>query len=122
MEVQPGTALLRLAADLVARALVPKPARRVRLVRRLVLGEPDVAIDPEQRALGVARDLRREACEPDVHLFDQRAHRRADVAFITVAMGLKPGLGVVARETAQEGERRGSEHYPAKHGRLGATP
>src|SRR3989454_4859748 len=60
MEVQPCTSLLGLTTDLVARVAVPKPARRVRLVRRLVLGEPDVAIDAEHRALGVARNLRRE--------------------------------------------------------------
>src|SRR6266704_6215001 len=110
MEVEPGTALLGLAADLVARVAMPKPARRVRLVRRLVLGEPDVAIDPEHRTLGVARDLGREPRQPDVHLFDQCAHRRADVVLVTLAMRLEPGLVVVPSEAAQKGERGGSEH------------
>src|SRR5881628_415125 len=114
MEVEPGTALLGLAADLMARVAMPKPARRVRLVRRLVLGEPDVAIDPEQRALGIAGDLGREPRQSDVQLFDQRAHRCADVVLVTLAMRLEPRLVVVAGEAAQESERRGSEHDPAK--------
>src|SRR5213594_5097088 len=114
MEVEPGTARLGLAADLMARVAMPKPARRVRLVRRLVLGEPDVAIDPKHRALGVAGDLRREPREPDVHLFDQRAHRRADVALVALTMRLEPGLVVVPGEAAQKGERGGGEHDPSK--------
>src|SRR6266487_3670827 len=95
MEVEPGTALLGLAAHLMARVPMSKPARRVRLVRRFVLGEPDVAIDPKHRALGIAGDLRREPREPDVHLFDQGSHRRADVVLVTIAMRLEPRLGVV---------------------------
>src|SRR6266566_734622 len=114
MEVQPGTSLLGLAADLVARALVPKPARRVRLVRRLVLGEPDVAIDPEHRALRVARDLRREPRQPHVYFLDQRAHRIADVVLVALAMRLEPRLVVVPGEATQKGERGGGEHGRAK--------
>src|SRR5436309_223548 len=114
MEVQPGTSLLGLTTDLVARVAVPKPARRVGLVRRLVLREPDVAIDAEHRALGVARDLRREPRKPDVHFLDQRTHRIADVVLITLALRLEPRLVVVPGEAAQKGERGGSEHGRAK--------
>src|SRR5881397_2403579 len=114
MEIQPRTSLLCLATHLVARALMPKPAGRVRLVRRLVLREPDIAIDAEHRALRVAGDLRREPREPDIHLFDQRAHRIADVALVALTMRLEPGLVVVPGEAAQKGERGGGEHDPSK--------
>src|SRR5580765_5307372 len=102
MEVEPGTALLGLAADLVARVAMSKPARRMRLVRRLVFGESNVAIDPEHRALGIAGDLRREPGEPHIHRFDQLAHRRADIVLVTLTVRLEPGLGVVAGEATQE--------------------
>src|SRR5258708_2696077 len=102
MEVEPGTALLRLAADLVARVAMSKPARRMRLVRRLVFGESNVAIDPEHRALGITGDLRREPREAHIHLFDQRAHRRADIVLVTLPVRFEPRLGIVAGETTQE--------------------
>src|SRR5439155_27151407 len=98
----------RVPPDFVARVEMPKPAGRVRLVRRLVLGKSDIAIDPEHRALGVARDLGREPRQSDVHLFDQCAHGRADVVLVTLAMRLEPGLVVVAGGAAQKREGGGS--------------
>src|SRR5262245_22060815 len=95
MKVETGAALVCLAANFATRRAMMKPTAGVGLVRRLVLREANVAVDSEHRALRIAADLRREAREPSVELFDELAHRRAHFVFILVAMRLEPGLVVV---------------------------
>src|SRR6185436_18661079 len=89
-----------------------KPARRVCLVRRLVFGEPDVAVDAEHRPLGVAADLGRERLESRVHLPDEVAHWLAHLRLVVRAMRLEPFLVVVPRESAKEPQRGRGERHP----------
>ena len=62
----------------------------VGLVGRLVGGKPDVAVDPEHRPPRVARDLGREARQPDVHLLDQAPQRIAHLGLVDGAVALEP--------------------------------
>ena len=73
LEVEAGAGPLRVLARAAARVAVVELAGGVGLVRRLVGREPDVAVDPEDRAPRVAHDLGREPRQPDVHLLDQRS-------------------------------------------------
>src|SRR4030095_10648106 len=70
VQVEPGTAM-GFGADALSRVPVEKPARRVSLIRRLVLGKPDVALNPEHREPWITHKLRRKPGEPNVHLLDQ---------------------------------------------------
>src|SRR5690242_11583402 len=58
MEVVTRASRVRLVADARVRVAMPEPARGVRLIGRLVFGEPHVPIDPEQRALGRSEERR----------------------------------------------------------------
>src|SRR5687767_10651286 len=84
------------------------------LVRGLVLGEANVAIDAEHRSLRVAADLGRERLQLLVHLADQVAHRLAHLTFVLRAMRLEPLLVVVLREPAKEAQRRRCERHGTK--------
>src|SRR5439155_9610106 len=111
MEIQPGPARLGVAAHPMVGRAVPEPARRVRLVRRLVLGKANVAIDPEHRALRIAGQLGGKPGEAHVHLLDQRPHRHADLRLVVVPMRLEPRLLVVAGEAAEKPQRRGGKYH-----------
>src|SRR4051812_1957963 len=97
------------ASHATSRVAVVEPARGVGLVRRLVAGEPYVAMDAEERALRVADDLRRDAREPHVHLFHERGERRAHLRLVRRAVLLEPLAIVVAAQRAEEGQRGGSK-------------
>jgi hypothetical protein len=81
----------------------------VGLVGRLVGGEADVTVQAEDRALGIAHELGRELGEAAVHLVHETGERPADVLLVVLAMSFEPGLGVVAREPAEERERLRTE-------------
>src|SRR5207247_10337580 len=75
LEIEPGATTRRLATHRTAAGAMVEPARGVRLVGRLVLGEANVAVNAEHRALRITDDLGREGREPDVHLLEHLAHR-----------------------------------------------
>src|SRR5256885_1807537 len=102
VEIEAGAPPFRLAADAVVGVAMAKPARRVRLIRRFVFGKPNVAVDAEHRALGIAGHLGRETREPHIHVFDERPHRLLHLGLVLGAMRLEPRLGVVARQPAQK--------------------
>src|SRR5882724_3223461 len=60
VEVVAGASGIRFRADVMRCVTVVEPAGCVDLVRRLVLGEADVAVDTEHRSLRISADLRRE--------------------------------------------------------------
>src|SRR6185312_7185195 len=90
---------------------VPEPERQMRLVGLLVLGKPDIAVDPADRAVdlwielharrqgGEARPYRGNECPP-----------RFDIApLIDAAMGVEPCLLVMRRNTVEEFKGRGGK-------------
>src|SRR5579859_960980 len=111
VEVESRAAPHRLAPHRAGPVPMIEPAGRMNLVGRLVLRESNVPVDAEHGPLGVADDLGRETRQPDVHLLDQLAHRRDDRTVVLRAMRVEPRLFVVARETAQERERRRRERH-----------
>ena len=74
------------------------------LVRIFVLGEAHVAIDAEQRALGVAAQGRLGLGEPRGKVGHEGGERVADLGFIARFVGEKPGAVVVEAKLAEEGE------------------
>src|SRR6476660_5972586 len=114
MKVEAGAPDIGLGADGARCIAVMEPARRVGLVRRLVLREPDVAVDAEHRPLRIAADLGSEFGEPDVEILDQLAHRGADIVLVDVAMRLEPGLLIVAGELPEEAQRALVERHADK--------
>src|SRR5512143_1579435 len=111
MKVEAGAPLVRFAADATTRASMMEPASRVRLVRRFVLREPDVAIDAKHRSLGIAADLGSEMREPSVELLDELTHRLAHFLLIYRAVGLEPLFVVVPRELTKEAQGRWGEWH-----------
>src|SRR5688572_739740 len=109
MEVEAGAATVRFTTDAVARVLVLEPARSMRLVRRLVLREPHVTVDAEDRTFRVAHELRRELSESHVELLDQELQRVEDFVVVGLAVRLEPLTLVVLLQLAQEGERAAPE-------------
>ncbi len=101
--------------DVVPRAVHLAPAvgderAEVRLVRRLVLREPRVAVDPEQAVLGHLLDDRRiERCnlrDHEVRELDELRLR----GLILLPMLVEPAPAVVRLETAQELQRGRCDH------------
>jgi hypothetical protein len=90
----------------------------VGLVRRLVLGEADVAVDPEHRALGVTDDLGRDGAQRGVESLDEQAHRLPHLSLVDITVGLEPGFLVVPLQISQEAERSGSKSSEAGHQRV----
>src|SRR5215210_4226391 len=87
-------------------AFDPRKRRRdVRLVRRLVLAEPGVAVDPERRALrvGLKRDAAR--LETLVERDAERLHRLLQESFVIGLAWLEPGAIVVCGEVRHELDR-----------------
>src|SRR5689334_4057294 len=105
MEVESRAPLVPVAADPSARATMMEPAGGVRLVRRLVLREPRVAIDSEHRSLRVAANLRSEAAKAHEHVLDELTHRVAHFLLVLTAVRLEPLLVVMRRQTSKELER-----------------
>src|SRR3990172_5093727 len=99
------------------RRAMEDPERGVRLVRRLVPREAHVAIDAEERALGVADELRRESGEAHVELLDKRLHRLEQLSHVRGAPGLEPLPAVVPLQPAEEGECLGAESPEGRHPR-----
>src|SRR5688572_18738624 len=118
MEVEASASFTRFAANFATRATVVEPAAGVRLVRRLVLGEADVAIDPEHRAPDVTADLGGDASEADVHLLDQLAHRLPNLVLVFLAVILEPGFAVVALELPEEAKGSTGERHTMKDAAL----
>src|SRR5262249_13192371 len=85
----------------------------VGLVRRLVLREPNVAMDPAHRAVRMAEDLGRDRRELRVERLDEPAHRLPHLALVHVAIRLEPRLRVVALQVTQKLERRGAKSREA---------
>src|SRR5215471_14384821 len=102
MKVETGASLGGFASDASTGRSVVEPAAGVRLVRRLVLREASVAIDPEHRPLGIAADLRCEACQPSVELGDQLVHRLAHLLLVFGTPCLEPLLVVVRGKLPEE--------------------
>src|SRR5205823_10993679 len=102
MKVKAGAARIRFRAHTACCVAMMEPAGSVGLVRRLVLGEADVAIDAKHRSLGITADLRRELGKACIQIFDQLAHWLAHFAFVFLAMRLEPGLFVMPRQLAEE--------------------
>src|SRR5207247_8996232 len=113
VKVESRSPALSHRAHLATGIAVVEPGSGVGLVRRLVLGEADVAVDPEHRALGIADDLGRDAAQPGVERLDELAHRLPHLPLIDVTVGLEPGLLVVPRQISQEPERSGSKSSEA---------
>ena len=91
-----------------------EPGAGVGLVRRLVRGEADIAVDPEHRALGVADDLGRDGAQLGVESLTPLAHR------IPISRARRPHgwprtspLGVCQPQIRQEPERRGPKSAEA---------
>ncbi len=61
-------------------------------------------MDAEHRPPGVADDLGRDRAQPDIERLDEPAHRIAQLALVDGAVGLEPGLLVVARQIFEEAE------------------
>src|SRR6185503_12199074 len=81
----------------------------VGLVRRLVVGEPRIAVDAIHRDLGARHQLRREPAEVVRQPLDDCGHRLANMSFVVVAVRVEPLAPVVALQGAQEPERLGAE-------------
>src|SRR5437016_14029691 len=114
MKVEAGTPGICFGSDVASCVAMVKPASRVCLVRRLVFGEADVAVNPEHRSLWISADLRRELRKARVEILDQLAHRLAHLGFIFVAMRLEPGFLVVPGKLPEEAQRTGSEWHTGK--------
>src|SRR5206468_7648693 len=99
---------------------VVEPAGCVDLVRRLVLGEADVAVDTEHRSLRISADLRRELRKARVEILDQLAHWLAYFRLVLVAMRLEPGLLVVPGESTKETQSAIGEGHAQKICRFSA--
>src|SRR5437762_409690 len=104
MEVEARPAAVRFATHLGRAPGMEEPARGVRLVRRLVAREANIAVQAEHGAFRVAQELGREAREADVHLLNQIRHWLLDVPLVILAMCLEPRLRVVLRQPAEESE------------------
>src|SRR5438552_2458699 len=115
MKVEAGTPGICFGSDVASCVAMVKPASRVCLVRRLVFGEADVAVNPEHRSLWISADLRRELRKARVEILDQLAHRLAHLGFVFVAMRLEPGFLVVPGKLPEEAQRTGSEWHTGKY-------
>ena len=81
----------------------------VGLVRRLVLREARVAVDPEDRPLRIGPQRDAASREPVVEGGDQRLHRLLEQPLEVGLPRLKPGAVVVGREIEEELDRLGLE-------------
>src|SRR4051794_33768646 len=104
MKVESCAPFICLTADALASRSMMEPAAGVRLVRRFVLREADVAVDPEHRSLGIAAHFGREAPAPCVELADELTHRLSKLLFIRGSMCFEPRLVVVAHEPAKKAQ------------------
>ena len=108
----------------VGRALEPREARpEVRLVRRLVLREARVAVDPEDRALGIGEERDVAGRQALRQRGDQRLDRFLEQPLVVGLARVEPVALVVRREVGQEVDGLGPE--PAERGRgdgHGTTP
>src|SRR6266566_6148811 len=114
VEVVAGASGIRLRADGASCVEMVEPAGRVGLVRRLVFGEANVAVNTEHRSLGIATDLRRKPGEACVEILDQLSHRLAYLCFVLIPMRFEPRLLVVPGEAAKESERAFGEWHRSK--------
>src|SRR4249919_1590711 len=88
------------------------------LVWRLVVGEPGVAVQPEQRAtdgLGIGAEMFADLRERWLQVREQLQEWPADMCFVISLVGLEPAAFVVARQRAQEPEAPVAEVF--RHGR-----
>jgi hypothetical protein len=88
----------------------------IRLVRPLVLREPDVPVQAEDRA-PVAAERQVECLEPCREIADQIQQRRLDLALVDPPVLLEPRLVLVEGERLQKSERLRAE---AREGRWSA--
>jgi hypothetical protein len=109
VEVEAGAGTVRLAPHSLRRVLVLEPARGVRLVRRLVLREADVAINAENRTFGISDELRRELAEPHIDFLDEQLEGGENFTLVRLLVRLEPVPLVVALELPQERECAAAE-------------
>src|SRR2546427_3906770 len=114
MKVEAGTPSICFGSDLASCVAMVKPASRVCLVRRLVFGESDVAVDAEHRSLGITTYLRRELRKARIEILDQLTHWRAHLGLVFVAMRLEPGFLVMPGKLPEEAQRTRSEWHTEK--------
>ena len=80
----------------------------VRLVWRLVLGEPRVALDPKERSAdfaGIRHKVRRDLDQALGELIDEVERRLSHVRLVPILVGMEPVPFVVGGEFGKEDER-----------------
>src|SRR5208282_5333120 len=80
------------------------------------LGESDVAVEPEDGALEIRRELGCDPGQSDVQGLEECAKRSTHLVLIDVAVCLEPRLVVVARETPKEVEGGGTKSLEIRVG------
>lgn len=93
------------AAGGLLHAAARPPRGEVCLVRALVGGEANVAVDAHHRLVRRPHVVGRELGHALRDLVHEREHRHLHCALVSAAASLKPGAVVVARQPAQERER-----------------
>ena len=99
--------------------LVAEVDARLRLVRRLVLGEARVAVDAEQRAAlapRVGHQVRADVGQSEPEVLDEGERGLEQVVLVAALVRVEPLAVVVGLQLAQEGEQLGPElavgHHP----------
>jgi hypothetical protein len=93
----------------------------MRLLRALVLGEADIAVDAEHRFFRLPRKRKIAGSREREQVGNECHHRAADVRLIFLAPRLEPRWIVVVRELAEELQalcREASEIHPCRVSRL----